>query len=85
MKMQQITILYDIVWLGRVNIIRRFTIALFLLLCIVLDFGYARGPHHPKSEINRRAQEQQHINEHLAVETQYVRICFTAFIDQIYK
>lgn len=68
--MQQITILYGIV---RVNISRRLTIGLFLLFCIVFDYAHARGPHHPKSEINRRAKQQQHINEHLAVETKHIQ------------
>lgn len=70
--MQQITILYDIVRLDRASISRQLAIGIFLLFCIVFDFGDARGPHHPKSEINRRAKQQQHINEHLAVETKYV-------------
>lgn len=70
--MQQITILYDIVWLGRADVSRRLMIGLFLLSSIVLDCGYARGPHHPRSEVNRRVQQQQHINEHLGVDTKYV-------------
>lgn len=33
----------------------------------------ARGPHHPRGEINKhRVEQQQHINEHLAIEPEYV-------------
>lgn len=47
-------------------------IGLLLLFSIVFDCGHARGPHHPRSDVNRRVQQQQHINEHLAVDTKYV-------------
>lgn len=70
--MQQITILYDIIWRGRVDISRRLMIGLILLFSIAFDCGHARGPHHPRSDVNRRVQQQQHINEHLAVDTKYV-------------
>lgn len=70
--MRQITILYDINLLGRVDISRRLMIGLFLLFSVVFGCGHARGPHHPRSDVNRRVQQQQHINEHLAVDTKYV-------------
>lgn len=45
-------------------------IGLFLLYSLLADLCYARGPHHPRSAIKRRVEQQKHINEHLAVDTQ---------------
>ncbi|XP_031636247.1 multiple coagulation factor deficiency protein 2 [Contarinia nasturtii] len=67
--MQQIDILNNIT--RRINITRRM-IGIFLLYSLLIDFCYARGPHHPKSE-KRRADEQQHINEHLAFNAQHIQ------------
>lgn len=68
-KMQQIAAFNRIVWQCRTNISGHL-IGFFLLCSLIFESCYARGPHHPKSD--RRAQQQKHINEHLAFETQYV-------------
>lgn len=67
--MQHLTLLNHIARRYRVQISRRM-IGIFLLYSLLIDACNARGPHHPKSE-KRRVEQQQHINEHLAFETQY--------------
>lgn len=69
--MQQIAVLSHTVWINHVNISSRL-VGLFLLYSLLFDFSYARGPHHPKSEVKRRVKQQQHINEHLGFESKYV-------------
>ncbi|XP_055311815.1 multiple coagulation factor deficiency protein 2 homolog [Sitodiplosis mosellana] len=69
--MQQLTLLNHIARRYRVHISRRM-IGIFILYSLLIDACNARGPHHPKSE-KRRAEQQQHINEHLAFEAQHIQ------------
>lgn len=71
--MQQFGVISHIVWQNRVNICSHL-LGWFLLYSLLFDLSSARGPHHPKSEVNRRAQQQQqkHINEHLGFESKYI-------------
>lgn len=68
--MQQIAVLSHIVWQSRVNITNRL-FRWFLLYALLFHMSSARGPHHPKSDVNRQAQQEQqkHINEHLGFES----------------
>lgn len=74
--MQQIKLLNHIARRYRMYISRRM-IGIFLLYSLLIDAANARGPHHPKSD-KRRAEQQQHINEHLAFEAQYGSVVFFA-------
>lgn len=47
-------------------------IKIFLLYSLLIDCCYTRGPHHPRGDVKRRSEQQKHINEHLAFDTQYV-------------
>lgn len=69
--MQQITALNHIARCYQINSSKRM-IGLFLLYSLMIDFCCARGPHHPRGGVKRRAEQQKHINEHLAFESKYV-------------
>lgn len=48
-------------------------IELFIMCSLLINGCIARGPHHPKSDVDKvRVDQQKHINEHLAIEAEYV-------------
>lgn len=70
-KMQQITALNHIARCYQLHV-SRCMITFFLFHLLMIDSCCARGPHHPRGGVKRRVEQQKHINEHLAFDSQYV-------------